>query len=68
MGTLTKVFLVFQVDFRQTLPNQSKPKSGFFRREAAQVHRVFEVFLAEQQLDHTHAQAHGLQAVRVRAL
>jgi len=38
------------------------------RREAAQVHRVFEVFLAEQQLDHTHAQAHGLQAVRLRAL
>ena len=38
----------------------------FLRREAAQVHRVCQVLLTEQQLDHSHAEAHRLQAICLR--
>lgn len=38
------------------------------RREAAQVHRVPEGLQPELQPDHAHEEAHGLQALRLRAL
>ena len=42
--------------------------SALFRREAPQVHSLCEVLLSEQQLDHSHAKTHRLQAFCLRPL